>query len=298
MHQIKIIIPSRGSVLIQLGLTSFAIGSLLTRIRVSGCVARNLGVKMSKDIKPLIPVNPQGLDEIAKSLLESPTPQTDPVALNVRANINKSDYVRIPGKNILIRKEEIFRGKNWTDTHYELSDNGLFMPSPEIFIPYFLNVKNASEGKSKLYDGNNHELPRNDVEDIWKYLTTGHRKGCWTWLDSLFTLENNIWYIKQDHRTVVKGKNKELQGTKSQLEQCLREDAYVNLDFNKQGLPKTKSSNQNYSQGNNIYYWHPRDKAVARFRANSDRANLDCDWDSTVSDAGLGVFACAAENKE
>ena len=251
---------------------------------------------MSKDIKPLIPVNPHGLDDVAKSLLESSTQLADPVSLNVRANINKSDYVRIPGKNILIRKEEIFRGKNWTDTHYELSENGLFMPSPSIFIPYFLNVKNASEGKLKLYDGNNHEFPRNDVENIWKYLTNEHRNGCWAWLDSLFTLENNAWYIEQDHRAVVKGKNKELQGTKSQLEQCLREDAYVNLDFNKQGLPKTKSSNQKYSQGNNIYYWHPRDKFFARFYAYSGMASLDCYRSPANSNSELGVFACAEIN--
>ena len=120
-------------------------------------------------------------------------------------------------------------------------------------------------------------------------MTSGHRNGCWTWLDAKFLQDKGSRYLQTNHR-VVSGK---LVSTKLPLEACLREDAYVDLKFNSQGLATTKSATQNYSLGNNIQFYHPRDGAVARFVANSVRARLDCNGDPAYSHAGLGVFSCA-----
>ena len=78
------------------------------------------------------------------------------------------------------------------------------------------------------------------------------------------------------------------------LEDCLMKDGYVNFDFNSQGLPTSKSKNQNYKQGKNINFWYPRDGKVARFIVSSDIANLNCYYtDPDVSYVSLGVFPCA-----
>ncbi|MEK6872976.1 MAG: hypothetical protein AABW90_03110 [Nanoarchaeota archaeon] len=56
-----------------------------------------------------------------------------------------------------------------------------------------------------------------------------------------------------------------------------------------QGLATKKSKNQNYKQGENIYFWYPRENHVAGFRTGFYRANLYCDGDPSGSDASLGI---------
>ena len=104
--------------------------------------------------------------------------------LEIKATITLSDYIQIPNTNKLISKEEIHKGLTWEDTHYALADNGLFMPSPALFMPYFLTVRDAAQGKRTLYDGNHTPLSQHDAKDLFKYMTSGHRTGCWSWLDA------------------------------------------------------------------------------------------------------------------
>ena len=52
-----------------------------------------------------------------------------------------------------------------------------------------------------------------------------------------------------------------------------------------QGLPP-----KNISDGS-IYYWHPKDKAVAGFGADSDGVGLDAGRDPAYSVSSLGVRA-------
>jgi len=207
--------------------------------------------------------------------------------LAVKTNINREDYIQIPNTNILIAKQETLKGKNWNDTHYELMDNGLFMPTPALFMPYFVNMRDASIGKSTLYDGNNQPIARDEAEDLWKYLSTNHRNGCWTWLNALFN--------KNEIKTATGRDSKgNLTTSINLLEKYFKdEDCFVNLDFNGQGIPKAKSSSQSYEQGKNIYFYRPREGCVARFYADSDWAYLYCDWNPSDAYDGLGVFACA-----
>lgn len=245
-----------------------------------------------------VPVN----DETLKKVLDEKTNPSQKAANSINPsfispkNLVGAKYIQIPGANILIAKEETYKGKNWTDTHYALSDEGLFMPSPKLFVPYFINVRDASQGKVQLYDGNNRPLSTDETEDLWKYLSTNHRNGCWTWLDAMFLKDNSdVWGLETDYRVQVLNGKKELIGKRANLEAHVGEDCFVELDFNSQGLPtKTaKDSTQKYSQGQNIYFYQPRPNRVARFGAGSRRAYLNCDGNPTDSSSALGVFACA-----
>ncbi len=218
--------------------------------------------------------------------------QEKPTTLSVQADINKADYVKIPNTGILIAKIEPNEHKNlnWQDTHYKLVETGLFMPTPALFMPYFMSIIDAHNEKIQLYDGEGNQISKEEVEDIYKHLTTNHiNNGAWSHLDALFKNENNAWHIETDHKII----NGELKGARYPLEKCLMEDGYASLDFNKQGLATKKSKEQEYKQGENIKFLYPRNGTVAGFYAGSGWANLDCNLDPQVSSAGLGVFPCA-----
>ena len=209
--------------------------------------------------------------------------------LEVQANINRKDYVKVPNTNTLIAKFEPdeSKGLTWEKTHYKLAENGLFMPSPALFMPYFMNVIDAYNGKIQLYDGEGNPISKQEIEDIYKHLTINHiNNGAWSWLDAKF--DGNS--IKTNHK-VIRGELKP-QNSES-LDNCLMEDCYASLIFNKQGLPTEKSKKQEYKQGKNIYYKYPRDGAVAWFVADSDGAYLRCDRNPRFSNSALGVFPCA-----
>src|SRR3989344_4990651 len=214
-------------------------------------------------------------------------PEFQPI--NVRANINQQDYIRVPNTDTLISRAEQHKGLDWNNAHYNLADNGLFMPTPALFLPYFVNVRDATQGKITLYTADNKPVPRDEAEDLWKYLSSGHRGGCWTWLDAQFQKNKTVWKIADNHKTAQKGKDNSLEGITETLKDCIREDCFVDLEFNKQGLPTRRSQDQTYKQGENIYYCHPRNGAIARFGG----AYLDCDGYLGGSDPSLGVFVCA-----
>ena len=221
--------------------------------------------------------------------INPPSPQQS----DVRTNIKGEVYIRVPNSKVVISRYESYKGLDWKNTHYALADNGLFMPTPSLFMPYFVNVRNAAQGKITLYTADNKPVPRDEAEDLWKYLSSNHKGGCWTWLDAKFSENKNVWKITYNHKTVQKGKDNSLEGITETLEDCIREDCFVDLEFNKQGLPTRRSQDQTYTQGENIYYCHPRNGAIAWFDAVSGGAVLGCGWFLSVSDPSLGVFACA-----
>jgi len=122
-------------------------------------------------------------------------------------------------------------------------------------------------------------------------------------LEQLFSPEYEKARQGNDYRAwdieTVTGANSDgsLKTQTSSLEQCIWDDCYVNIDFNKQGLAVQKSGNQEYQSGKNIYFHYPRNNTVAEFYANSDRANLNCKWDPSFSSASLGVFASISANQ-
>jgi len=207
-------------------------------------------------------------------------------------NIDPSDYIQIPGRNILIAKQETLKGETWEDTHYKLAENGLFMPSPAIFMPYFVNVRDAAKGNLILNDGNNNPISKDEAEDLWEHLSEDESEH----LDAFF--ERGI--IAYDHEVQRDSNgNKILVPQKTEkLESILDKNCYVNLDFDRQGFPKSKSAHQKYIQGENIFFWYPRGGVVASFVGFPDMAALSCDGGPSYSDPGHGVFACAEKPGE
>lgn len=215
------------------------------------------------------------------------------------------NYIAVPGEAsdvpVYIAKEITLKGKNWTDTHYALAENGLFMPTPKIMVNHFMNVKLAAEGTRTLHDGSGSPILQPEAKEMWDYLSladTNYRntKGaCWTWLDALFKIDPQTvaWFMETDHRVVQQGTNKELQGQMRQLKPHYEQKGLVELSFNDDGLATNASSHDQYNRGENMYFWRLENEKVARFGADSDRAGLDCDGDPTGSNSGLGVFACA-----
>ncbi len=217
--------------------------------------------------------------------------------LEVKANLVVSNYVRIPGTNIIIARQETNKNLTWENTHYALADNGLFMPTPAQFMRYFESTKEAAEGKIILYDGSNKAVPQSEARDLWNYVSLKERpKGiCWTWLDAKF-VERTGWNglnIETDHRVVMKKSKKELQGKQVPLETCVDQNGYAALNFNAQGLPIQQSPTQEYKQGENLYFWKPVKDKVAGFVAGSVGAGLSCCGYPQYSGGWLGVFACA-----
>ena len=102
---------------------------------------------------PFIPINPNPPDYISEELegIQIPSTQLGP-------GIDKSRFITIPNTNTLITKEEIHKGLDFQDSHFALNENGLYMPPPSKFMPYFLEVKSAAQGTTTLYDGNNNPI--------------------------------------------------------------------------------------------------------------------------------------------
>ncbi|MBU2523515.1 MAG: hypothetical protein KKE23_04495 [Nanoarchaeota archaeon] len=236
-------------------------------------------------------VNEEKEPVVIKKTIQSPEkPESQSYSPKTSANINLSDYIQIPSRNLLIRKEEELKGETWNDIHFKLAENGLFMPRIDVFMAHFVNVRNSYNGKSELYDGSGKSLSKSETEDLWKYFSTDYRKGCYTWLDALFKEEKGKMTMETNHRVV----GKQLRSNTLSLDKYHHEDCFVNLQFNNQGLPTSKSKNQNYEQGENIKFWCPRNGRVAWFYVDSGRAVLDCYYDDPGGRyVGLGVFSCA-----
>ena len=219
------------------------------------------------------------------------------VPLNIAPNVKSMDYIAVPQYDIFIAKEVSLKGKNWQDTHYELGDNGLFMPRIDHLTAHFLNVKDAAEGKRTLYDGDNNPINLNEAKELWDYFssTKNRSKGvCWTWLDALFKKDSqNKMYMETDHRVVLNNTQKSLVGKDVSLDDYFGSNEWATLDFNNQGLATKPSQHNGYVQGENIYFWQPIKDRVAGFLAGSDWAYLYCDGGPAVTDSSLGVFPCA-----
>ena len=182
-------------------------------------------------------------------------------------NVLVMDY--IPSINLYVSREKILHGNNWYKCHEDLNKKGLQMLTIPKFIHYINYLKeNPNSNNNKILD---------DILEV---------RSPWRaeWLDAKFG-NNTI----TDHKELYKNK---LEKVTENLEDCLMEDKFPGIDLEywlnnhtKQGLPL-----KNTPKGN-LYYYYPRNGTVARFSADSGRANLDCNRNPDDSDSDLGVRA-------
>ena len=232
--------------------------------------------------------------------------ERDAVAANIE---NPRDYIQVPGVNgihgnpVVISKFEVqgMNKKNYEDTHraaFQLQ-KGLYIPTPAIFMPHFKNVVETYKNNQLLLNAEGNPIRREEHEEIYRHLTTNfkdvyntNQPGAWTWLNARFVPGKSP--NSSDLETII-GINPDgdFETRKEPLLQCLSKDAYAEIVFNSQGFPTQKSRKQEYKQGENLYYWKPVNGRVARFYADSDRVDLNCDRDPGNSNSALGVFLCA-----
>ncbi len=240
------------------------------------------------------------MEESRKPKAQAPK---NPNPLTVNPEIVSHDYIQIPGISKVISKFEVqgYNNADWQNTHFELHENGLYMPTIPEFIAHFINVLDSykSKGKKPLFDAAGNPISEKDTEDIYLHLTKDHiaaygqgtSKGAWTHLDAKFEDQGGMKMLSE-HRIVIDNGNKTLvPGKIENLEACLMQDGFADLAFNRQGLPTQASSVQSYEQGRNIYFWHPRNERVAWFGAFSGWAALSCSGIPSVRVPSLGVFA-------
>jgi hypothetical protein len=232
-------------------------------------------------------------------------PVTSAPIINVNVNINLGDYIQVGVKGIhnnpvLISKYEVAdsNNKNYEDAHKFVLEKGLYMPTPAIFMTHFNSVRDAKNGIKNIYDGDGNRIIGKELEDIYLHLTKDHidtfsggQAGAWSWLNARFVKGKGQGKLDLETVMGIDGKGN-LVTSNSPLRICSG-DGYVNLDFNSQGLAKSKFNQQSYQQGKNVYFWSPVEGRVARFYAYSDVASLDCNRFPSYSYASLGVFVCA-----
>ena len=229
--------------------------------------------------------------------------------LQVKTDFSKYIQVGMSGLNgspVVISPFELenFNNMNYDNTHVKLFENGLYMPTPGIFMPHFKNVVEAFHETKKLFYADGSEVPREEISDMYNHLTKDFKDiygqgqpGVWTWLNAKFVKGKGARDLELE---AVIGKSEtskkpRLETTKEELENCLFEDVFIDFAFNSQGLASSESKyhEQEYKQGENIRFWYPREGAVAGFIASSGRAGLSCVRYPSNSGHALGVFGCA-----
>ena len=137
------------------------------------------------------------------------------------------------------------------------------------------------------------------MHDLYERLTA----DCWINLATYFKKDDQGHFcIETSYCAATENKFEGLFGNSVQsivspLEKCIMNANGCLIDlnprsFNKQGLAIKKSTYQGYQRGKHIHFYSPIDDAVARFYADSVRADLDCYGVPQYSVASLGVLVC------
>jgi len=244
------------------------------------------------DIKPVI--NP---------VINPVQPQASNLTI---ANINPREYIQVGidglnGTPIVISAYELqgSNDKNYEDAHKFVLKQGLYVPTPKIFMTHFKNVVAAQKRNRTLNYADGSQVPSSEVEEMYKHLTTNHKNvlggsdaGVWTWLNGKFV--HGTGCLSLDLETIT-GLNPDntLRRDFEPLELCLINDIFVDLVFNRQGFPKSVYRSEIYLGGKNIKFKYPRQDCIAAFGANSAGATLCCNGSPAGTDSNLGVFGCA-----
>ena len=245
------------------------------------------------DPKPIVPVNPAGLDEVAKSLLDNTIPEFNavPPPIGVSSVEEPGTYIILPGRkhgsyeypDLLVPTERTHKNKNWHQAKESLYLDGAFMITPRQFVD-FINLLRSGN----VYNGLGVKLDSTRARTVLSDILEQKDPYRAEWLDAKFAQSGktlNVMY----HRIKSDGS---IEDVAEPLQECLMENKTpgISLDYwlrnaTPQGLPP-----KNISDGN-IHYYAPKNNTVAWFRADSVWVGLLADWDPASSDSSLGVRA-------
>ena len=264
-----------------------------------------------KDIKPLIPVNIQGLEELAKELLNetqvvipSQTDITDPKKYLILPSKTYGNYsypdllvstsrlgydngVEKAAKKLNLTLQNTANEQDNTPyigkiQHKQALDLNLALDGLTLNIRQFADFLNLlKSGKAFYADGS--KADKTLLDNMLDEITTVRASWRAEWFDNSFG-KNTTTY----HKFNTNGKLVEV--TEDLDPDTLMEDRTPGIDLNSwlrnptaQGLPRKTVPN------GDSYYWPPKDGYVARFFANSDRAILNCYRSPQGSGPVLGV---------
>ena len=214
-------------------------------------------------------------EEAYKRVLEGNPiePETQRQTFSGRANID--GMIHIPTIDIYFAKERSYLGKNWNEAHPLLATEGKRMPTIPEFIQSLKYLQSSSD---------------NELQELYKEITEVREPWRANWLDADFKVVNGVLHINYNHRIqngILTPRNSEPLVKETVMENKSKislENWLANAT--PQGLP-----NQNLGNGQ-FYYWAPLsdNNSVARFYANSDRADLNCSRYPDYRSSILGVF--------
>ena len=214
-------------------------------------------------------------------------PKPSPIINPISADIIKSDYVQVPNEDFIIAIAETDKGLNYYNANKVVMQRGLFVPDVREFMSFHNHVIDAYKNKKTILGADGNPISDKTKKDLYRQLT----EDCWTWLNGKFIIKDSKRALEKIIGLDSKGK---LITNEEPLEDCLMSDSYVYFTkLNGQGFPNisSKYSKQDYQKGKNIYFYFPRDGAVAGFGAYSGGADLDCSGYPSSSYGSLGVRA-------
>ena len=167
-------------------------------------------------------------------------------------------------------------GSNWYDAHKLVRAKGFIMPSPAETWGLFFEAKA--------------NLQKPEFRKIYEFFTKKTPKNTWhgEWQDAYFKKDGDKMYMHRLEGFNAKGEPK-FQAGIDITGNYLTKDGYADIskksNITPEGLCNSKDLRTDYTEGENIYQWYPRDERVARFDAGSGRVGLDCDWGGSPQDA-------------
>jgi len=275
---------------------------------------------MTHDPRPIAPMNPEGLDDIAKALLEAYTPKTI-----TPADIpNPESYLILEGKqygtysypDLLVSMHRLGftdeagrvaqklglsvqnTAQEQNGVHYignvqhkqaiDLVKGLNFIPlTPRLYVDFLKEVSSGIDGMA-VYDGLGNQIPIEKLLALWNEIAEVRSPYRGEWLDASFSRNGSGLQIVY-HQILPDGSLKEVTAP---LENCLMKDKQPGIDLhdwlnraNTQGLPPGDVKH------GELDYWYPISEKVAGFGADSDEAVLCCFEDPGYSNASLGVRA-------
>lgn len=185
---------------------------------------------------------------------------------------DSKEMIYVPEVNLYFARQRTHLNEDWYQTHKSLADEGLRMPTMNEFRFYLKHLRDNSSNPD--YRSIFNEIT--EVRDPWRS----------QWIDAYFE-ERKTGIIPKEIYALTHNKTKE-----EKLETCLMQDKIPGIsldswlnDSTSQGLPK-----KDINDGS-LYFWFPRNGAVARVVTYSDRLSLYCSGGPSDRGPSLGVFA-------
>ena len=267
---------------------------------------------MVQMIKPLIPIKQEGLDDIAKSLLETSVPVITPAEVGKPQDylllpqtrehpeipISLTRLVYTPSMEQILKslninaqnnnnRDPLYREGYLGDINYQQANNlnkaldGFMLP-PNLFVEFLNQLRSGN-----AFDENGNRIDTRKIEailsDVYEVRSPWRSEGL-----------SHKYSEKDSHILVTYPKF----NTSGQLIEVTEELDSITLRTDKlPGISLESWLRNPTSQGfpridvasGNLYYWYPRNGNVARFSTDSVGAVLDCDGDPSCSNPGLGV---------